>query len=105
MIAILKELLEFFNKNVLNSINFWDCPSNNNWPLYSIVDKETKEFNLTPLFLCKLSWNFERKSKYDDILKTWKMIFQVFETRDRHFLDFLNDDLHSIEPLYTKEDS
>ena len=32
------------------------------------------------------------------------MIFQAFETRDRHFLDFLNDDLHSIESLYTKGD-
>jgi len=75
LIAILKELREFSNKNSLNSIDFWNCPSNNNWPLYSIVDKETKEFNFTSLFLCKSSWNFERKSKYDDILKTWKITF------------------------------
>jgi len=55
LIVILKKLREFFNKNPANSINFWDCPSNNNWPLHSIVDKETKDFNFIPLFLCKLS--------------------------------------------------
>ena len=54
-IAILKELREFFNKDSLNSIEFWDYSSNDNWLFYSLVDKETKEFNLTPLLPCKSS--------------------------------------------------
>jgi len=99
----LKELREFFNKNSSNSIDFWDCPSNNNWPLHSIVDKETKKFNFIPLFLCKLSWDFARKSKCDNILKTWKIMFQVSDARGKQFLNLLDDNLHSIEPSYTKE--
>jgi len=54
VIAILKVLREFFNKNSSNSIEFWDCPSNDNWSLHSAVDKEMKKFNLIPLFPCKL---------------------------------------------------
>ena len=82
-IAILKDLRGFFNKHSSNSIEFWDCPSNNNQPLYSIVNKKTKKFNFTPLFSCKLSWDFNKKSECDDILKTWKITFQVFNNKDR----------------------
>jgi len=53
-IAILKVLRKFFNKNSSNSIEFWNCPSNDNWSLHSTVDKEMKKFNLTPLFPYKL---------------------------------------------------
>ena len=42
LLAISKELREFFSKNFINSIKFWDCPNNDNWTIYSIVDKETK---------------------------------------------------------------
>jgi len=55
LIVIFKKLREFFNKNPANSINFWNCLSNNNWSLHSIVNKETKDFNFIPLFLCKSS--------------------------------------------------
>ena len=30
------------------------------------------------------------------------MTFQVSEAREKHFLDLLDDDLHSLEPLYSK---
>ena len=33
------------------------------------------------------------------------MTFQASETRGRHFLDLLDDDIYPIEPLYTKGDS
>ena len=101
-IVILKELREFFNKNSSNSIDFWDCSSNNNWPLHSVVDKETKKFNLTPLFPCKSLWNFERKNKCNDIINNWKMTFQASDARGRNFLDLLDNDLHPLEPSYTK---
>ena len=52
--------------------------------------------------LCKSSWDFERESECDNILQNWKMIFQVSEAREKHFLDLLNNDLHSLEPLYSK---
>ena len=102
LIAISKDLREFFNKHPSNSIEFWDCPSNNNWPLHSIVDKETKIFNFTPLFPCKSSWDFDKKSECNDILKIWKMTFQVSDVKGRQLLDLLDDDLHPIEPSYTK---
>jgi len=101
-IAISKELREFFNKDLSNSIDFWDCPSNSKWPLHSLVDKETKEFNLTPLFPCKSSWDFDRKNECDDLLKQWKMFFQASDNKGRHFLDLLDDDLCPIEPSYAK---
>jgi len=102
-IAILKELSKFFNKDSLNSIKFLDCPSNDNWLLYLLVDKETKVFNLILLLSYKSSWDFERKIKCDNILKTWKMMFQASYVRGRYFFDLLDNDLHIIESLYSKE--
>ena len=32
------------------------------------------------------------------------MMFQAFEVREKHFLDFLDNNLYSLEPLYSKED-
>jgi len=61
-----------------------------------------KELNLTPLLPYNLSWDFERKSEYNDIIKNWKIIFQAFDARKRHFLDLLNNDFYSKKPLYTK---
>jgi len=36
--------------------------------------------------------------------KNWQMIFQVSELKNNHFLDLLDDKLHTIELSYTKED-
>jgi len=49
----------FFKRNNNNFIEFWDCPSNYKWPLYKRVDKETKEFNILPIFLVVATtrWN------------------------------------------------
>ena len=80
-IVILKELRKFFNKDPLNSIIFWDCPSDNKQPLYFVVNKEFKEFSLTLLFPCKSSWDFERKDKCNNILKQWKIIFQALDDK------------------------
>jgi len=32
-------------------------------------------------------------------------MFQVLDDKGRHFLDLLDDDIYSTEPLYAKEDS
>jgi len=62
------KLREFFNKDINNCIEFLDCPSNKNWPLHSVVDKNSKSFNLSISFLCKSSWNFSKKCNCNDVL-------------------------------------
>jgi len=51
--VISKKIREFFKRSHHNSIDFWDCSSQHRWLLYNIIDKETKRFNLSPLFPCK----------------------------------------------------
>jgi len=52
-LAISKEIREFFKRKSHNSLEFWDCPSQDKWLLHNIVNKETKKFNLSPIFSCK----------------------------------------------------
>ena len=75
VVAISAELRIFFSKNHDNSIEFWKCPSHCKWPLYEIVNEETKQFHLYPQYPCKLSWDFSKKNESDDILSLWKMTF------------------------------
>jgi len=51
VLIISKDLREFFKKDHLNSIEFWDCLSYDKWTLHDIVDRETKKFDLVPIFL------------------------------------------------------
>jgi len=66
-VAILSDLHKFFNRCETNSIKFWECPSHLKWHLHNEVDKETKMFNLTPLYPCKNSWEFSKKSESNDL--------------------------------------
>ena len=50
----------------------------------------------------KLSWNFSKKSKYDDILLSWKMTFQALNLKGYQFLDLCDDDNNPLEPSYAK---
>jgi len=50
-VAILSDLCKFFHHCETNSIEFWECPSCLKWHLHNEVDKETKIFNLIPLYL------------------------------------------------------
>jgi len=97
--VILGELQEFFKRNNNNSIKFWNCSSN-----HESADKETKEFNILLILLCKSSWDFSKKSKYDSILNNWKMIFQVSNTKGYNFMNLLNKNSNPIK-LYTAKDS
>ena len=67
-VSILRELRSFFTWNQFNSIKFWTCPSWCNWLLYKVVDNETKFFKPSSQYSYKLSCDFNKKSKYDDIL-------------------------------------
>ena len=100
--AILSDLHNFFKCHKNNSIEFWECSSCLKWYLHKEVNKETKTFNLTPLYLCKMSWDFSKKSKSDDILKVWKMMFQALNLKENQFLDLLDDNNNIIEPSYVK---
>jgi len=79
--AILSNLHSFFKHHENNSIKFWECPSCLKWHLHNEVDKETKTFNLTPLYPYKMSWDFSKKIKSDDILKVWKIMFQASDLK------------------------
>jgi len=103
-VAILNELHKFFVRNQNNSIKFWECPSQLNWTLHKVVDKDSKAFNPSPVFPCKMSWDFSRKTKCDGIINNWKMTFQASDFKGRQFLNLLDIDFNIIEPYYTKEE-
>ena len=103
--TILSDLHDFFNRSNNNSIEFWEYPSCLKWVLHDKVDKETKSFNLMPLFLCKNSWDFSKKNESDDIIKYWKMMFQASELKGNHFLYLLDSNNKIIEPTYIKSRS
>ena len=100
--AISSELREFFSKDSTNCIEFWDCPSKQQWTLHQIVDKETKDIISILSFLCKSSWDFYRKFEYDSIFSQWKMTFQASDSRGSSFLDLLDDDLCPVKPSFSK---
>jgi len=102
IVAILKELRLFFSKNSANSIEFWKCPSCLNWHLHKAVNHELKASNPTPIFPCKTSWDYSKKTKCDNILQNWKMIFQVLDGKGQYFLNLLDDKINDIEPSYIK---
>ena len=100
--TILHELWKFFSSNQANSIEFWECPSSLKWRFHHDVDKDSKSFTITPIYPCKISWDFCKKSDSDDIINQWKMTFQASEGKGKHFLDLLDDDFNTIKPSYTK---
>jgi len=100
--AILSKLWKFFNSNDTNSIGFWECSSRLKWRFHKDINKDSKSFTVTPMYPCKISWDFCKKSDSDDIINQWKMTFQVSEGKGKYFLDFLDTNLNLIKPSYTK---
>ena len=66
--VISSELREFFSKDSMNCIKFWDCPSKQQWALHQMVDKETKNLVSIPSFSYKSSWDFCKRSECNSIL-------------------------------------
>ena len=100
--AILSELQLFFNKSQDNTIEFWKCPSRLKWRFHKNVDKDSKSFNPTPIFLCKMSWDYCKKTDSDNVIKQWKMQFQASDGKGNNFMDLLDNDSNVIEPSYIK---
>ena len=67
-----------------------------------MVDKETKKFDLIPLYLNKSSWDFSKKKECDDIIRDWWENFKSLNLKRRSFLNLLNNDHLDIMPSYTK---
>jgi len=96
------KLRDFFNKDINNCIEFWDCLSNKNWLLYSAVDKDSKSFDLSPSFPYKLSWDFCKKHNFNSILLQWRMSFQALDNKEKNFLKLFNDEFNPLELLTIK---
>ena len=100
--AILKELRQFFFRNSNNSIEFQECPSRLNWHPHKAVNLEMKTSNPLPVYLCKTSWDYSKKTECDNTLNNWKMIFQASDGIGNQFFNLLNDNFNIIEPFYAK---
>ena len=101
-IAISCDLRAFFSRDPRNSITFWDCPSDDNWPPHHLVDKESKSSRFNPILPSKISWDHSRKDKCNSIIQKWQMYFQASDYRGKNFLDLNDDDNKPIQPLYSK---
>ena len=102
VVAILEELCLFFSRESNNLIEFWESPSCLNWHLYKTVDLKSKASNPTPVYSCKILWDFIKKSECDDIFNYWRMMFKVLDGKENHFLNLLDDKFNIIEPFYAK---
>ena len=66
--AILSKLCHFFAINQENSIKFWECPSCLNQRLHKAIDKDSKSFNPSPTYSCKISWDYCKKIDSNNII-------------------------------------
>ena len=66
------------------------------------MDKETKKFNLVPLYPSKSLWDFNKKEECNNIFKEWCMTSKSLDLKRRNFLHLLNNNLSEIKPSYTK---
>ena len=85
-----------------NSIEFWKCPCHCNLHPHKAINAETKSFSPIPLLPSKCSWDFSKKTKCDDLITKWKMMFQVSDMKERQFLELVDSDNNPLEPLYIK---
>ena len=69
-----------------------------------LVDKETKKFNLIPVFSYKVSWNFNKKEECNNIIRNWQIISQTLD-KGNHFIELLDDNFNIIIPIYTEGSS
>jgi len=66
---------------------------------------ETKSFRPIPMFLSKLSWDFSKKNKCDDLVNKWKMTFEASDLKGKHFLNLVDGDNNSLELSYIRGSS
>ena len=81
-IIISSDLGNFFNRNVNNSISFWDCSSNDKQPPYLLVNKESKHHKINLILSSKSSQKFSKKEECNSIVKKWQMYFQASDYKE-----------------------
>ena len=69
------------------------------------MDRDTKQFWQTSLFPCKSSWDFSKKSKCNNIIQNWKVIFQALDLKRHQFLELVDNDNNPIELSYVNSRS
>jgi len=47
----------------------------------------------------------QSKNKCNDLLNKWKMKFQASDDKGRNFLELLDNNLNTINPMYSKGES
>jgi len=55
-----------------------------------------------PVYACKMSWDYSKKTECDNILNNWKMTFQALDGKGNQFLNLLDNNFNIIEPFYAK---
>ena len=68
-----------------------------------MVNRDSKAFNPSYIYPCKMLWDYSKKIECDNILNTWKMSFQASDGKERHFLDLLDNNFNVTIPSYIKE--
>lgn len=96
-------LRKFFETNINNIIEFWECPSQSNWVLYKAIDEETKKFHPIPSFPWKISQDFSKKNECNSLINQWKITFQVFDDKGHLFLELVDDENNFLKPSYAKD--
>ena len=84
-IAISKSLRAFFNRDPTNSIQFWDCPSDDRWPLHRQADRQAKSHRIPIQYPNRESWELSRRNECEDIIKEWQMFFENAHTGKTNF--------------------
>ena len=68
-----------------------------------LVNKETKHFQINPVFPSKLSWEFSRKEECNSIIQKWPIVLQALKFKGRKFLELNDDNSSPIHLIYFKD--
>ena len=93
----------FCNRDLSNTVKFWECSNKSLWPPHVTVDKETEQHMFVPQFPYKNSQNYSKKEECNNIIHIWQMTFQTSDLKDRNFFNLLDKKGLSITLTYMKE--
>jgi len=65
--------------------------------IHHVINKDTRSFDFSPIFPCKLSWDFCKKQDCNSVSVQWRMTFQVLDLKERNFLKLLDDESNPLE--------
>jgi len=89
-------------RSLAETLQFWDCPSDDRWPLHHKVDQQAKSHRIPIQYPNNESWELCRRNECEDTTKEWQMFFENAPYRGSQFLDTYDDDDKLVTPTYTK---